>query len=709
MPDFDIDFCQDRRDEVIRYVQERYGRDQVAQIITFGTLQARGVLRDVGRVLQMPYGQVDKLCKLVPQNPAQPGHARSRDRRRAAAAGRARQRSGRQARLRHRAEARRPAPPRLDPRRRHRDRRAAARRNGAALPRSEIGHAGDPVQHEMGRAGRAGEVRLPRPQDAHGAARPRWRCCAARGIEIDLSAIPLDDAKTYALLARAEAVGIFQLESQGMRRALLDMRPDRFEDIIALVALYRPGPMANIPTYCARKHGTGAAGIHPSQARAGPARDLRRHRLSGTGDAGRADARRLFARRGRPAAARHGQEDPQRDGRSSASRFVTGAVERGIEHGQAEAIFDLLERFADYGFNKSHAAAYALVAYQTAYMKANYPVEFLAASMTLDMGNTDKLSEFRAEAERLGIKVEPPSINRSGVAFEVEGNTIHYALAALKGVGAPGGRSDRRGARRAAVRAICPISRAASIRAPSTSACWKASRPAGAFDALESNRARVFAAVDAMLAVAQREHEAAASGAAANSFGGPAAQRADPAARRRAWLPAERLQQGIRRHRLLPHRPSARRLCRRAQAHAGAVLGRVRTRGASGRDRRPRRRAPWWRAPSGAPAPAARWASSGFPIRSGHYEAVLFSEGLAAVPRPAGAGRRGAAVAVGRGAGRRRARPHPDRSSRSIRRPPSCPRGCACSCATQRRSRASPSGSKARPRRRRTTARSRWC
>ena len=180
MPDFDIDFCQDRRDEVIRYVQERYGRDRVAQIITFGTLQARGVLRDVGRVLQMPYGQVDKLCKLVPQNPLNPvtlGRAIDDEPRLQAA------RDSDPvvaARLRHRAKARRAAPPRLDPRRRHRDRRAAAHRNGAALPRSEIDDAGDPIQHEMGRAGGSGEVRLPRPQDAHRAAdRGGARCASA--------------------------------------------------------------------------------------------------------------------------------------------------------------------------------------------------------------------------------------------------------------------------------------------------------------------------------------------------------------------------------------------------------------------------------------------------------------------------------------------------------------------------------------------------
>ncbi len=166
MPDFDIDFCQNRRDEVIRYVQSRYGRDQVAQIITFGSLQARGVLRDVGRVLEMPYGQVDKLCKLVPQNPAAPVTLAARHRRRAAAAGGTRQPADRGARLRHRAKARRPLPPRLDPCRRHRDRRPAAVGTGAALSRSQIQHAGDPVQHEMGGAGRPRQIRLPRPQDA---------------------------------------------------------------------------------------------------------------------------------------------------------------------------------------------------------------------------------------------------------------------------------------------------------------------------------------------------------------------------------------------------------------------------------------------------------------------------------------------------------------------------------------------------------------
>ncbi|MCC6156380.1 MAG: DNA polymerase III subunit alpha, partial [Candidatus Hydrogenedentes bacterium] len=234
---------------------------------------------------------------------------------------------------------------------------------------------------------------------------------ARRGIAIDLSRLPLDDAKSYAMLARGETVGVFQVESAGMRRALVDMRPDRLEDIIALVALYRPGPMANIPTYCARKHGhEHPEYIHPKlepvlretfgvivyQEQVMQAAQV----LAGY-SLGEADLlRRAMGKKIRS------------EMQAQKARFISGATERGVEQAQAEAIFELLERFADYGCNKSHAAAYALVAYQTAYMKANYPVEFLASSMTLDMGNTDKLAEFRAEANRLGIKVEPPSINR---------------------------------------------------------------------------------------------------------------------------------------------------------------------------------------------------------------------------------------------------------------------------------------------------------
>src|SRR6185437_6027846 len=405
MPDFDIDFCQDRRDEVIRYVQDRYGRDQVAQIITFGTLQARGVLRDVGRVLQMPYGQVDKLCKLVPQNPANPiSLAKAIDD---------------EPKLQAEAEADATVKrafaiaKKLEGLNRHASTHAAGivigdRPLSQLVPLYRDPKSDMPVtQFNMKWVEQAGLVKF----DFLGlktltVLQTAVKLVKRRGIDIDLGQIPLDDKKTYDLLARAEAVGVFQLESAGMRRALLDMQPDRFEDIIALVALYRPGPMANIPTYCARKHGLETPDyIHPKleavlketfgvivyQEQVMQAAQI----LAGY-SLGEADLlRRAMGKKIRK------EMEAQRE------RFVSGCVENGIEKAKANEIFDLLERFAEYGFNKSHAAAYALVAYQTAYMKANYPVEFLAASMTLDMGNTDKLSEFRAEAERLGLKIDP--------------------------------------------------------------------------------------------------------------------------------------------------------------------------------------------------------------------------------------------------------------------------------------------------------------
>src|SRR6186713_911434 len=363
MPDFDIDFCQDRRGEVIDYVQERYGRDQVAQIITFGTLQARGVLRDVGRVLQMPYGQVDKLTKLVPQNPAAPVTLRQ------AIEGEPRLQT---------AIAEEPVVRRmlaiaqkLEGLHRHASTHAAGVVIGDRPLEELVPLYRDPktgmrvTQYNMKWVEQAGLVKF----DFLGlktltVLRTAVALVKRRGIDIDLSAIPLDDKSTYDLLARAEAVGIFQLESAGMRRALLDMRPDRFEDIIALVALYRPGPMANIPTYCARKHGMERPDyIHPKlepilretfgviiyQEQVMQAAQI----LAGY-TLGQADLLRRAM----------GKKDRKEMAKQRAD-FVKGATERGIEKAQADAIFDLLERFAEYGFNKSHAAAYALVAYQT--------------------------------------------------------------------------------------------------------------------------------------------------------------------------------------------------------------------------------------------------------------------------------------------------------------------------------------------------------
>ena len=286
------------------------------------------------------------------------------------------------------------------------------------------------------------------------------------------------------MLCRGETVGVFQVESAGMRKALVEMEADRFEDLIALVALYRPGPMANIPVYCARKLGkdehnkkhwyphpklepvlreTFGIIVYQEQVME-VAKVLAGYSLGDADLLRRAMGKKIKK-----------EMDDQRE------RFVSGAIEGGVDRGKANEIFDLLAKFADYGFNKSHAAAYALVAFQTAYLKANHPVEFLAASMTLDLDNTDKLSEFRREAQRLGIKVEPPSVNRSGVVFDV--------LSTLKGRApsctrwppskASAGRPSRRWWKRGATSrfATSRISPAASIRARSTNARWKISSP----------------------------------------------------------------------------------------------------------------------------------------------------------------------------------------------------------------------------------------
>jgi DNA polymerase III subunit alpha len=305
---------------------------------------------------------------------------------------------------------------------------------------------------------------------------------------------------------------------------------------------------------------------------------------------------------------------------------VSGAVARGVEQGQAGAIFDLLERFADYGFNKSHAAAYALVAYQTAYMKANYPVEFLAASMTLSMGNTDKLAEFRAEAERLGIKVEPPSINRSGVEFDVAGNTIYYALAALRGVGRQAVESmiEARGDR--SFKELGDFAHRLNPRAVNKRVL-ESLVAAGAFDTIERNRARVFAAVDTVMATAQRSHENAAIGQS-ELFGGPSAPAPIVLPAIEAWLPAERLQREydavgffLSGHPLDDYEAALKRL--RVQSwsefsravKAGASAGRVAGTVVARTERRTKT--------------GNKMGIIGLSDPSGAYEAVLFAEGLA--------------------------------------------------------------------------------
>ena len=503
MPDFDVDFCQDRRDEVIRYVQEKYGRDRVAQIITFGKLQARAVLRGVGRVLGIPYGYVDKICKLVPNNPANPI---TLDKAIAAEPVLQQMRDSDEqiARLMRIAL-------KLEGLYRHASTHAAGVVIGdrplAELvplyrdPRSDM----PATQFNMKWVEPAGLVKF----DFLGlkTLTVLARCTellAARGVNLDLSNLPLDDPKTFDLLTRADTVGVFQVEGAGVRDMLKKLRPDRFEDIIAVVSLYRPGPMENIPRYISVKHGLEQPDyLHPAlegilkethgimiyqEQVMQIAQVLAGYTLGGADLLRRAMGKKIKA-----------EMDAQQE------LFVKGAMERGVDKRRAELIFDQMAKFAGYGFNKSHAAAYALVAYQTAYLKANYPVEFLAASMTLDMGNTDKLNQFRAELGRLGIALLPPDINRSEVEFAVEndaktGNAaIRYALAAVKGVGAQAMR-DLVAERRAngPFKDLFDFAQRLDARSFNRRQ-FESLVKAGAFALLNPNRAQSLAAIDLLL------------------------------------------------------------------------------------------------------------------------------------------------------------------------------------------------------------------
>jgi len=503
MPDFDVDFCQERRDEVIRYVQEKYGRDRVAQIITFGKLQARAVLRDVGRVLGMPYGQVDRLCKLVPNNPAHPVTLEQ-----AIAAEpilqQQRDNDEQVARLIRIAL-------KLEGLYRHASTHAAGVVIGDRPlveliplyrdPRSEM-----PVtQFNMKWVEPAGLVKF----DFLGlktldVLQQTVELLRARDVELDLSSLPLDDTKTYALIARGDTSGIFQLESVGMRDSLRKLKPNRFEDIIAMNALYRPGPMDSIPNYIKCKNGEEQIhyphpllepilketfGVFTYQEQVMQAAQIMAdYSLGGADLLRRAMGKKIKS-----------EMEAQR------ATFVGGAVKNGIDERQASLVFDLMEKFSGYGFNKSHSAPYALVAYQTAYLKANYPVEFLAASMMLDTGNTDKLNQFRQEATRLGIALLPPDINRSEVEFTVEADpktgkpAIRYALAAVKGVGGQAMR-DLVAERRAngAFKDLFDFARRLDARSFNRRQFENLVK-AGAFAALNPNRAQTLAAIDLLL------------------------------------------------------------------------------------------------------------------------------------------------------------------------------------------------------------------
>ena len=504
MPDFDIDFCQERRDEVVRYVRDKYGHDRVAHIIALGSLQARAAVRDAGRVLQMPLGLVDRIAKLVPNPPGHPVSIRD------AIAG--------EPRLQQIIEQEPVAEQlfsiveKIEGLYRH----ASTHPAGVVIgdrprdelvplyrdPRSEM-----PVtQFDYEDAEKAGLVKF----DFLGlktltVIAKAEELLKRRGIVLDTQNIEFEDKAAYEMLARGDSIGVFQLEGQGMRDLLRKMKPDRIHDLIALVALYRPGPMDSIPKYIACKNGKEAPEyLHPLLE---PILNETYGVMTYQEDVMRI-AREL-------AGYSMGQADLLRRamGKKIVSEmsvhreiFVKGAGEKGILPSIAEQIFEQAAKFAGYGFNKGHAAAYAQVAYQTAYLKANYPVEFLAASMTLDIGNTDRLNIFRQEAQRLGVKVLPPDVNRSEAFFacDADKGVIYYALAAVKGVGRQAMEHvvDERH-QNGPFASLSDFARRIDPKLVNKRAFESLAR-AGAFDALNRNRRQVVESSDLLLGSAAR-------------------------------------------------------------------------------------------------------------------------------------------------------------------------------------------------------------
>jgi DNA polymerase-3 subunit alpha len=527
MPDFDVDFCQGRREEVIGYVQRRYGKDCVAQIITFGQLQARAVLRDVGRVLGMPYGYVDKISKLVPSNPANPISLPEA------------------LEMEPQLQQMRAEDPTVD-----KMMEIALQLEG--LYRNASTHAAgvvignrrlvelvplyrDPAspwpatQFNMKVVELAGLVKF----DFLGlktldVLQQTVDFVREEGTEIDLSLIPLDDKPTYDLLTKGDTTGVFQLESSGMRDILRKLKPNRFEEIVALVALYRPGPMDNIPKYIACKNGEeeidclhpllepvlkDTFGIMIYQEQVMQAAQ----RLAGYSLGGADLLRRAM-----------GKKKPEEMAAQRAT-FIAGAAKNGLDAAQASRIFDQIDKFAGYGFNKSHAAAYAVVTYRTAWLKTHHPVAFFAASMNYEMGDTDKLNVFRQELARHGIALLPPDINHSGVIFlpEKQKNgklAIRYALAAMKGVGDQA-MQDVVKAREAGgpFKDLVDLVERVDVRAVNRKQL-EGLAMGGAFDSLMKNRAQVIASIDVLLKHGHTVADERASGQM-NIFGGGASAR----------------------------------------------------------------------------------------------------------------------------------------------------------------------------------------
>ena len=547
MPDFDIDFCQERREEVIDYVQERYGKDRVAQIITFGTLQARAVLRDVGRVLQMPLGQVDRLAKMVPANPANP------------------------VTLAQAIE--------VEPRRKEaRDSEAAVRTlldtalELEGLYRNASTHAAGIVIGDRPLTELVPLYQDPRSTIPASQFNMKWVEAAGlvkfdflglktltvldrarvylerRGAAVDWNSLPLDDPKTYELMASGQTVGVFQLESQGMRDTLRKMRCGSIEEITALISLYRPGPMEMIDTYIDRKFGRQEVDcLHPSLVDVltetygviiYQEQVMKIAQVLAGYSLGEADLlRRAMGKKKKE------EMDVQR------ARFVEGASGKGVSEEQSGFIFDLVAKFAGYGFNKSHAAAYALISFQTGWLKANHPVEFMAASMSLDLSNTDKLAVFYQDCRRFEVPIKGPDVNRSSADFDVayhdETGAVLYALGAIRNVGLEamkhlvevretGGRFTD----------IFDFLERVDPRSVNKRALENLAR-AGAFDSFHSNRRQLVEQADTLMAYCQSVAAERAS-SQVSLFGGDQAGAARPRLKPvEPWVGPEKLDQEL--------------------------------------------------------------------------------------------------------------------------------------------------------------------
>ena len=542
MPDFDIDFCMDRREEVIRYVQARYGADRVGQIITFGALLSKAAVRDVGRVLQMPFMQCDALSKMVPLEGVKPVPIPQAIRM--------------EPRLAE--EAKKPVVGRLLDYCAKLEgllRNASTHAAGVVIgdrpldqlvplyrdPRSDM----PATQFNMKWVEQAGLVKF----DFLGLKtltmiRNALDLLEAQGTPVDLDRIPLDDERAYALYASGKTTAVFQVESSGMIDALRRMRPTTVEDIIALVALYRPGPMENIPQFCDVKNGRRPrAKLHPSidhildetqgiivyqEQVMEIAREMAGYSLGGADLLRRAMGKKIQA-----------EMDAQRP------VFLEGAARHGVPEAKALEVWNLLDKFANYGFNKSHAAAYGLVSYQTAWLKANHPVEYMAGVMNCDIHLTDKLGLYAEDVRRnLHIEIVPPCVNRSSALFTTDEGRIVYGLGALKNVGVEAMRliEAARGAegRSRPFATLFDLARRVDLKRVGKRPLEMVAR-AGGFDQLDPNRRRVFASLDALTAYSAAVHADRASsqvslfGEAGEDLPEPRLPSPDD------WLPAERL------------------------------------------------------------------------------------------------------------------------------------------------------------------------